>query len=262
MEIDASTAQFVKAFYVTGKNTDVSGGGIWGMGGVSIDAATRNVFTATGNALTTSQSYRYAEHVVRLTPNLSLVAANYPGLAGTDVDFGGTPMLYHPPGCPGLLAVKNKNGTLFVYQRDFIDSGPLQRIQVASPKDGAFQNLPAYSPVTNMLYVSNSSNSSLTGPYFHGLVAFDIQPDCTIALAWQQTVGNRKVVVPPPTVANGVVYYADATGDQLFAFDAATGAHLWDSGTLFTAALYGAPMVVDGHVYIGGIDGHLHAFGL
>ena len=54
----------------------------------------------------------------------------------------------------------------------------------------------------------------------------------------------------PPTVANGVVY---AASDKLYALDPATGQVRWtaDTGGLVE---FSAPSVVDGKVYVGGLD--------
>jgi outer membrane protein assembly factor BamB len=97
--------------------------------------------------------------------------------------------------------------------------------------------------------------------YQHGLVAFKVQPDCTLALAWQQTVGPNLTSVSPPTVANGVVYYGDGPGNTLRAFDASTGTPLWDSGSTIQGPIFAAPTVVDGHVLVATWDGHVYAFG-
>jgi hypothetical protein len=76
--IDIATHQQVGSFFPAGKQID--GGGIWSSGGVSVDPATGNVFTATGNAFTDPESYRYSENVVELSSNLKVLGFNYPGL--------------------------------------------------------------------------------------------------------------------------------------------------------------------------------------
>src|SRR5208337_711053 len=112
---------------------------------------------------------------------------NYPGLTGGDADFGATPILFQPPGCQPMVAAKNKTGVLVVYTRGQISNGPLQRLQIADVNDDQFNGIPAWSPVTNMLYIGNSSDSS-SGTFFRGMLALKVQSDCTLALAWQQTV--------------------------------------------------------------------------
>src|SRR5579871_4599159 len=90
-----------------------SGGGIWGPGGASIDPSTNNVFVATGNADTHkggSQHADYSEQVIELSATLgTVIASNYPTNipivnGDNDFDFGATPLLFQPSGCPLLLA--------------------------------------------------------------------------------------------------------------------------------------------------------------
>jgi outer membrane protein assembly factor BamB len=254
-KIDVGTASIVKVFKPAGK---FDGGGIWGPGGASFDPATNQVFVATGNALTTPQSYRYSEHVVALDPNLKVIAANYPGLSGADVDFGATPILYQAPGCPQQLAAKNKSGVLVVYSQNAIGNGPTQRIQIASIHDFRFNGIPAYSAELHTLYIGDSSDSS---PYHHGMVALTVGSNCQLSLAWNQTVGPSVTSASPPTVANGVVYYGDGIGNTEFAFNAATGQQLWTSGTTMQGPLYAAPIVVNGELLVASWAGDVYAFG-
>ena len=239
----------------------VSGGGIWGPGGVSVDPATGDVFAATGNALTNPEYYRYCEDVVELSSSLRVLGANYPGLTGSDVDFGATPILYQPPGCAPLLAAKNKTGVLVVYERGNVSAGPIQRLQVANVSDYQFNGIPAWSDQTHLLYIGNSSDSNSESTK-HGMVAFSVDANCQLQLAWQRRIGPNFSSVSPPTVAGGVVYYGDGSGKQLLAFNATDGTLLWSSGSTIGGAIYGAPMVVNGRVYVGAWDGKLYSFGL
>jgi len=239
----------------------INGGGIWGPGGVSIDPATGHVFTATGNALRPHESLRYCEHVVELSSNLRVLGSNYPGLVGGDVDFGATPILYQPAGCGPMVAAKNKTGVLVTYARGDVSSGPLQRLQVADSSGWQFNGIPAWSEKTQLLYISNSSDSD-TGDTKHGLVAYSVDENCQLTLAWQNTIGPNNVSVSPPTVAGRVVYYGDGPGNQLLAFDARNGNLLWTSDVLTQGAVYGAPTVVNGKVFVGTWGRTFYAFGL
>jgi outer membrane protein assembly factor BamB len=256
--VDVASARRLGAWFPAGPN--VVGGGIWGPGGVSVEPSTGHVFTATGNAFTDPESFRFAEHVVELTRSLRVVGANYPGLQGGDVDFGATPLLYQAPSCAPQVVAKNKTGVLVLYEQGNLNAGPMQRLQLADVNGWQFNGIPAYSPATNMVYVGNSSDSN-EGLYKHGMVSLMVAPDtCTLTLAWQQTVGPTAASVSPPTVANGVVYYGDGPGHQEFAFDAATGTQLWNSGSTITGDLYATPMVVNGRLYVGSWDHKLYAF--
>jgi hypothetical protein len=256
--IDVATHKITANWIVTGSYSAPDGGGIWGYGGVSGDPTNGALYAATGNSFGASEHAGYAEHVVRLNSSLSVVASNYPGLAGFDVDFGSTPAIFHRPGCPYEIAVINKSGALFVYNRTSIGAGPLQRVQIS--RSGAFAGVVAFSPVTNMLYVSNPHDSN-DGTYLHGLIALQVQANCSLKLAWQQTVGLDTFAVSSPTVANGVVYYGLGYHRQVFAFDAATGDVLWNSGSMIGGAVFGAPSVANGVLYVGSWDRKLRAFG-
>ena len=257
--VDIATHKIVASWIVVPKTTGDFGGGIWGPGGVAIDDANGAVYAATGNSLS-SENSGYGEQIVRLDANLVPQAASYVPLVGGDVDYGATPLLFQPPGCPAMLVAKNKSGVLVVFDRDSIASGPVQTLQVASVNDYQFNGIPAYSPETNMVYVSNSSDSS-SDVYQHGMVAFSVQGDCTLALAWQQSVGPNFSSVSPPTVANGVVYYGSGFDGTLRAFDATTGTPLFDSGNMIGGPIFAAPTVVDGRVFVSTWDGHVYAFG-
>lgn len=254
--IDTSDPTRMKEWLVTGPGRP-SGGGIWGPGGVAIDPANSNVYTATGNSLGQS-NYLYAEHVVRLTSGLQVVSSNYPGFVpGVDLDWGGTPVLYKAPGCPGQLAVKNKDGELFVYDRDTINDGPRQKI-LMSQANGTFIGDVAYSPVANMVYVPNGSD----GAFLHGLHAFAVQPDCTLSPAWYQPAGPDGVVTPSPTIANGVVYYPDSDGGKVHAYDAVTGTELWNSGSIIGSVLHQSVTVTSGRMFVPCYDNKMRVFGL
>jgi outer membrane protein assembly factor BamB len=263
-EIDIRSRTVVHSFYPATRK--VGGGGIWGPGGASIDPANGHVFVATGNALTKPEWYSYSDHVVELGPSLNVLGANYPdlanypGLVSGDFDFGSTPILYRPSGCPTQqVAAKNKFGLLIVYNEGALNAGYTQRLEIATVKHGQFNGIPAWSPKQNMLYVSNSSDS-VTGTYFHGLVALHAGSNCQLSLAWQDTVGPNLASVSPPTVANGVVYYGDGSGNTERAFNAETGAPLWSSGSAIGGGLYAAPIVVNGMLLVPSWDHKLYAF--
>ncbi len=197
-QIDPAT-RATSSWYVTAApSTGPGGGGIWGWGGASVDA-TGDLYVATGNATTTPESYGYAERVVRLTSALAVRSSNYPGLTGFDVDFGTTPVPVQAPGCPAQLAVENKSGVLFLYDRDTITSGPVQSIAVADYVDGGeLIGVPAYRAATQTVYVSNPTDR--TGAVFrHGLLAFTLGTDCLLHLAWQHAMGlNGAVATASP----------------------------------------------------------------
>jgi outer membrane protein assembly factor BamB len=273
--IDTATPAIVgKFFTVSGKSTaGGSGGGIWGGGGASIEPYTNDVLIATGNADASTgiaQNTGYAEHVVKLSPDLStVVQSNYPanmsGITGLDdLDFGSTPVIFEPPGCPRLTVALNKSGILDLYDNSSIDAGPIQYIAMSEPEDnGDFQGEIAYDPVTNYVYVEQPMTY---GIYLPGVAAFEIRSNCTLKPqpVWSAQFGPDGSTTTDGTprssitIANGVLYIANGSGDTEFAFNAATGAQLWSVG--LTSIGKAGTVVANGIVYVTANDGTITAW--
>jgi outer membrane protein assembly factor BamB len=268
VRVDVNT-RATNAWYVGGSATGPDGGGIWGWGGVSVDPVDGNVYAATGNLITSPENLPWGDSVVRLTPQLGFVAGNTPGRLIGDDDFGSTPVLFHKPGCPAQLVAMQKNGRLHLYDRDAIAQGPRQSIVMASTLDGTghvvpvqeFIGVAAYSPQTQMVYVPDPSGT-VDGTFTRGMVGFTIDANCRLVKAWNTRAGNQDAITSAPSVANGVVYYADGSADRIHAFNAVTGQELWNSGTTVGSVMVTQPVVANGRVYEGSYDNHLHAFGL
>ncbi len=260
-------------FTMSGTSTEgASGGGIWGPGGASIDPATNNVYVATGNADTTkgaAQNATYAEQIIELSPTLgTIIANNYPtnipsGPGFDDFDFGATPLLFQPSGCPALLAAVNKSGMFELYDRSTISSGPIQYIPMSVVSDEAsFVGVPAYDPATGYVYVGMPATM---GSYTAGLAAFSVASNCTLNTtpAWAASFGpnatkDNQEPRSPISIANGVVYVGNYTGDTEYAFNASSGAQLWS----YTLSSWGnvGTVVIDGMVYTGAGDGTITAW--
>jgi outer membrane protein assembly factor BamB len=237
------------------------GGGIWGPAGVSVEPSNGHVFAATANANGRLQNWGYSDAVVELTSGLQVLGYNSPPPPPlfSDDDFGTTPILFQPEGCPyTLVASKRKDGNLYVSAEGDLDH-VLQTLQIASPLDSQFNGIPAWDPETQMLYIGNSSDSAT---YSHGMVALQAHSDCSLSLAWQHPAGANLTSVSPPTVAGGVVYYGDGPGGTEYAFDAATGAELWNSGATISFGTFATPMVANGELFVPSWNNHLYAFGL
>ncbi len=251
-----------------------SGGGIWGPGGASIDPATDDVFVATGNADTTKgaeQNAGYAEQVIELSSSLNAIIANnyptnIPQLDGDeDFDFGATPLLFRPQGCPLLLAAVNKSGMFELYDVGSIDYGPIQYIAMSIPTNkGDFVGVPAFDPVTGYVYVGMPATEGIYKP---GLAAFSIESNCTLdpTPVWSARFGpdgsrvtEGQTPRSPISIANGVVYVSNYSHEKEFAFDAATGAQLWsvalsDLGNVGT-------VIANGVLYVSSRDGTITAW--
>lgn len=267
----ANPAAILQRWFPTGASGP-NGGGVWGIGGVSIPPDGTVVYALTGNAFANPENAGFAEHVVKLTPTLAVAASNSPltPAPNADIDFGATALLFQRPNCPTMLAAYNKSGTLFIYNRATIQqAGPIQALTVAqSSPDGSNIGMPAFDPVLNQLYVASPSGSGTL--YKHGLIALSIGSNCSVnpTPVWQAQVGvndfNFNPAIPP-VVANGVVYYADGIGNDVYAFNATNGAVLFH--TQYTPVQTGegnfaSPSVVNGQVFVAGSDHVVHAYGL
>jgi hypothetical protein len=256
------------------------GGGIWGWGGVSLDAS-GNVITAVGNAdaggnygtiaspfVAAPQEYSgYAESVLELSGNLAtVVASNHPVptsvyVSAGDVDVQGTPIVFTPTGCGTMLAGQGKAGELSLYDESSIANGPVIQYQM-SPPSGTdyFIGEPAYSAASGLVYsdVIASESPSLFSP---GLVA--VNPGCGHpTVAWRAAFGSslqgpRSV---PAVSAGGVVFAA--AGGSVYALDATVGTIL-NGGKPFlqTGGTMRMPVTIDGDwVFILDQNGNLYGF--
>ena len=266
IQVGLAGPSVLRRWFVTGQ-TGPNGGGIWGPGGVSYDGTF--LYALTGNAFSAPEDVPYAEHVVKLSRTLGVIASSGPALSGTDVDFGATPLLFQAAGCPPQLAAMNKSGGFFIYDRGTIPlgTGPRQRLQISGTQNtsqGDFVGIPAYDPDRQRLFFGNPSD--FAGLYKHGLIALSITPQCVGSLAWQVQVGLNNVTynnpMIPPAVANGVVYYSSGDASRVFAFNADTGRQLWNSGTLISGGVFAAPMVANGKLFVAGYTSQaVYAFG-
>jgi outer membrane protein assembly factor BamB len=275
--INTNTPSIVGTFFTMsgGPSQGASGGGIWGPGGGSIDPSTNHVFIATGNADTSEgapQNAPYAEQVIELSATLgSILANNYPTnipsvYGETDFDFGATPLLFKPSGCPPLVAAVNKSGVFELYDRGSIGNGPIQYIYMSVPTSlGDFVGVPAFDPVTGYVYVGLPTTEGIYQP---GLAAFSMQSNCTLnpTPVWSADFGpdgsasGKQTARSPISIANGVVYLSNYTGDTEYAFNAETGAQLWSLGLPGWGRQ--GTVIANGMVYVTSADGTISAWAL
>jgi outer membrane protein assembly factor BamB len=240
------------------------GGGIWGYGGVSADAATGRVYGATG--ADSAEGYQlYADRLVALDSSLSLLGSWEPthptsfpcNGAPCDVDFGATPLVFQPSGCPTMVAAGNKDGLLYVSKASTLAAGgaPEQQIRLNPANDwlgsGGVGGTPAWWPDGRTVFVSETG-PGVTGVN-GGVVALSVGADCSLSVAWSKALGVAPNPDSTPTVANGVVYVGEGGSGRTVAFDAQTGEQLWASNG--GGAAYAAPIVAKGTVFQGTWDG-------
>jgi outer membrane protein assembly factor BamB len=259
--VDASTnhPKITHAFYTDGTTVrggkvisyGSGGGGIWGPGGVSIDAADGSVYVATGNLLNSASEHdHFGDQVVKLDSALNVLDSNYPGLPDpeADVDFGSTAVLFQAGSCPASFAAINKDRLFFTYARANLAQGPLQQFDNNSDVGDV-----AFDAANRQLLVANLDS----------VQAWRYDSGCNASLAWSTAStsgpgGELGQSISPPTVANGVVYYGNGAGRMLEAFNARTGRRLLK--LKLPGSIFAAPTVVNGHVYVADWAGYLTAF--
>jgi outer membrane protein assembly factor BamB len=241
------------------------GGGIWGYGGVAADASTGNILAATG--ADSNETYTpYGDRMVALGSTLNVLGSFGPpepssfpcAGAPCDLDFGATPAVFQPSGCPTLVAAGNKNGNLYLFKESDLaaSAAPLQTLTLNADNDwlgsGGVGGVPAYWPAGRMLFVTDAGPG--VAGVSAGIVALNVLSNCTLQVAWSAPLGGNTQPNSTPTVANGVVFVGVGNGGAVYAFNAQTGAALWNSGGS-GGATYAAPTVADGKLFVGSWNG-------
>jgi hypothetical protein len=275
--INVPAMSIAKRFYTTWNPPDQpwGGGGVWGWGGVGMDAG-GNVFTGVGNAdnglsngtirspfVSAPAEYSgNAETLLELSSGLAFVASNHPIPHTTysrevnDLDVQGTPLILTPngSGCGTMAVLQGKSGELNVYNVNGLSAGPTAQFQLASTSsDDAYLGNPAYSPATGLIYAPVAESASPT-LFPSGLVAID--PGCgRPSVTWHTAFGSDSVAagIPravPAVSAGGVILAGTVNGDggDVWALDAATGSVL-NGGTriLHTNGHLRVPPTIDGN---------------
>ena len=142
------------------------------------------------------------------------------------------PTLFQPVGCPPLLATANKNGFEYLYAQNGISAGPIWSVGLGG--DYPFIDGPAWSPLTNMLYMAGAHipidrTLPSTG---QGVVAIKVTSGCKFSVAWAAPTGDGPQ--PPPIVVGNAVFASGGNSDVV-ALDALTGRTLWHAGTTGTS---------------------------
>jgi outer membrane protein assembly factor BamB len=249
--------------------TTGAGGGIWGPGGAMSDPVTGRLFVGTGNGQNLKVKTPYAMSIMALDPNLNILDYHSPGLPTInplgDLDFASTPTPIDAPNCPPLMSILNKNGELFLYQREALGAGPTQILAVTQGGgNSASIGSASYDPAANVLVLNNPLPSK-NGAYTNGAVAFTVNAGCTLTPVWQTEFGlgvytiNTKAF--QPVIAGGVVYVVTGPSASVLAFNELTGAALWSSGSLFTTPTIAPVAVADGQLYVQS-GKYLYVFGL
>jgi outer membrane protein assembly factor BamB len=270
VRVDVATRATV-SWYVDGGGPNGESGG-FGLppGGPAADPQ-GNVYVGTGQ--TDFVDAPQARSIVKLSPSLQVLASWRPPSDGTYSDgnnaFGG-PLLLDTPKCPNLLVTQHQDGSIMLFDRNAIASGPRQRIKVSTgfPSFGSgfsgindFVGTPAWSARTGLLYVGVNGDTDGT-TFRRGVAAFALDDSCRLVRTWN-TVGPFEDEYGVPTVAGDVVYSVGGSG-ALYALDASTGRFALVIRDELSSSI-GKVVVANGRAYLGDLGGNagaLHSFGV
>jgi hypothetical protein len=215
-----------------------AGGGIWGWAGVAV-TGDGHVWAAVSNANsddTDVQSLPDAQTVDELSPDLApLATAPAPGMPDKgDLGFGSTPVVFAPKRCPALVAAEGKDGALYLWKRDALAAGPVQRLVLAG--SGTLYGSPAWDPRTQRLFLTTSHGAEGAPP---GLSALGLTAGCQVRRLWTRPLGDDLSSIP--TVANDTVVVGTGAGElRVYA----TGSGRLLARAKLRGPVYAAPVVV------------------
>ncbi len=235
---------------------------VWAAGGVVVDDSSHNVFFATGNAIPCSGS-TLSDSVVRVSPTLTTPTFFEPNdwqanWCGPDLDLGSaSPVLISPT----LMFTSGKHGGGFLLNPTSLGGIDGQRFPTPKPA--------AYSQAD--VCFGNTSDATFgsfayAAPFVYveceglGLVALNVNTSTPSFSKCDATCGapdwntGDSSTYGPPIVAGGAVWAAN-DGGGLSAFDAATGAPIYQSAgfginRFVTPAEAGSQVFVPSHTAI------------
>ena len=240
-------------------------GGVWGWGGVSVEPDASALWTATGNSRVLDATCDCfvddagdGNSVVELSLDLQVLASNRPEDIPTalDDDFGAAPVLFDVRGCGAYAAANNKDGNLYVWNREDVGSGPVFKLAIGTASADPFVGEPSWSAGRETLYDA-TTNVVIDGKsQGDGVTALRFNANCELRSPWQTAVGHG--AQPPPILLGDVLFAAGGSGGWSL-ISAATGDVLWHEDT--PSLTVAPPIAADGRIFAGGYDGVLTAFG-
>jgi outer membrane protein assembly factor BamB len=238
-------------------------GGIWSWGGVSVDPAGKTLWTGVGNSYVydadcscITEWAGFGDSMVKLTPDLHVLGSHRPDLPDNlDLDFGSSPLLFQPSGCKPFAAANDKNGWMYVWNRNRLKAGPRFSFGLG---DGlaAFVGQPSYSPPLRMIFESHVFDTRGGKKIGDGIQAFTVNSHCGIARRWLTSVGQGQM--PPPLVLGDLVFAAGGETGGYIVLDGRTGKPLWRFAT--ASATLSPAIAAGARIFAGDLSGVMRAF--
>ena len=239
-------------------------GGVWALGGVSVDPNDGTLYVGTANAHVVQngavvEDAPFGERVLHLTPALHVLGAEGQTFTlATDEGFGSTPLLFQPSGCPPLAAANSKNGATYVWQRGAsfgtANVPPLLEARIGPVTVFEFASQPTYVAAARTLVVDGAAITT-NGTVVRGPVGFRISADCKFTQTWQANLGGG-IGTQPTAIGKAVVTLMSAPG-KLAILDAATGRVL---SVIVVGQAFSPPIAADGVLYDADEAGTVRAY--
>lgn len=254
VKLDAATGA-VQAQFAT-VPPGCTGATVWGS--PAIDAATGDVYVTTGNdsGYCDGQPEPYAQALLQLSPDLSLISAwRIPDdQQVVDSDFGTSPTLFTARiggSERKLVGAANKNGVYYAFVRGEIANGPVWETKTITT-NGEMVSSSAFDG--RRVYVAGST-TVIGGHKCQGSVR--AADPSTGAFAWSDCLrgGDNYAAV---TVTPGVVWAS--VGSILYGLRSTTGQVLFSRQEASGAYYYAPPSFADGAMFIGSPNGWLRKF--
>lgn len=233
---------------------DETGAGVWST--PAVDQTTGTVFVTTGTGEQNVKTGLWGGTLLALDATTLHNKAYFflpTNSLEHDIEWGSSPTVFSTADGSRLVAATGKDGLLYVLNAGDLSlryTVPLALTCICPECGCGALSTPAFDGT--YLYVG--AGASDPESFSNGsLYAINAQTGQTV---WsQELVGT---VIAPVTLANGLVFVSSTAG--AVAFDAASGAYLWDDGVY--GVLYSQPVVADGTLYTTYFNGDLVAWKL
>ncbi len=233
------------------------GGGMWSLGGAAYSPRRRSLYVATGNAFPggTNVGRRFresaglGERIVELSLDLKVLSSNHPRDVHQrlDLDFSGGPILAERPGCPELVAALNKNGRLYAWRSGRLQAGPVWSAPLRTGNEYVPAiGQPAWSPRHHSFFFAIGNR----------LTRLAVSGECRPHVAWRAPVPHAYTHGSPTVAGDRIWLSVSGPEAGLIAVDARSGRIR--TRIRLDGDAYGAPVVLDGALYLGSFSGMLH----
>jgi hypothetical protein len=258
VQLDALTGAIQNTFYTA--PSGCTGATVWGS--LTIDAGANVVYAVTGNRGSCTHSEPYSYAIVKLdATNLSVLDSWHVPKSeqvNTDDDFGSVPILFQRTvngKIQPLVGAPNKNGIFYIWNRNDLAAGPVDRLAVAN------HNVADIAPAAfdgTVLYIGTPA-TTVNGVRQPGSIqAYNV--DNLPTLLWETNL--TAPVIASVTAAAGIVVVN--AGHKTLIINASTGAIV----KTLTAELvggtrgffWGASIIAGGVLYEGDTKGFVYAY--